>query len=220
MGDTLDHSLVNPNQLRNYGITVQDNPFADIQTHIATEDESVFIPLQSEGTTIFMETRTPSDLELQTCPHITLTSSSPWDPRAVSFPQPTRLVEEGRLAQRVSQIQSRRSDELTSETDIYDISRLTERLLAEVKVQDVLQDVPERRTFVSKERHPQVSPEELSDRWCIGLQQAKNTIKITTQKGVRSAILPLSRRYRADRVFERPLLRGDFYTDTMDARTR
>jgi hypothetical protein len=90
MGDTLDHSLVNPNQLRSFGITVvQDNPFANIQTHIATEDESVFIPLMSEGTTIFMNTSTLSDLELQTCPHITLTSSSPWDPRAVSFPQPT-----------------------------------------------------------------------------------------------------------------------------------
>jgi hypothetical protein len=39
---------------------------------------------------------------------------------------------------------------------------------------------------------------------------------VTTQHGVRSAILPLSRRYKADRVFERPLLRGHFYTDTVD----
>jgi hypothetical protein len=28
----------------------------------------------------------------------------------------------------------------------------------------------------------------------------------------------LSRRYRADRVVERPLLRGNFYSDTMDGR--
>ena len=46
MDDTLDHSLVNLNQLCNDGITVLDNPFPDIQTHIATEDESVFIPLE------------------------------------------------------------------------------------------------------------------------------------------------------------------------------
>ena len=125
-----------------------------------------------------------------------------------------------------SQIRSRKevfisdNEFATSDFNIYDRSRLTERLIAEVNVTDVLEDVPSRRTFIAKERHPQVSPEELSERWCIGLQQAKNTIKITTQKGVRSAILPLSRRYRADRVFERPLLRGDFYTDTMDARAK
>ena len=28
MGETMDHTLVNPNQLREYGMTVQDNPFA------------------------------------------------------------------------------------------------------------------------------------------------------------------------------------------------
>ena len=28
MGETMDHTLVNPNQLRTYGMTVQDNPFA------------------------------------------------------------------------------------------------------------------------------------------------------------------------------------------------
>ena len=61
---------------------------------------------------------------------------------------------------------------------------------------------------------------ELSERWCIGLAQAINTIKITTQHGVRSATLPLSRRCKADRIFERPLLRGQFYTDTVDGRCK
>ena len=226
MGDSLDHSLVNPNQLRSYGVVVQDNPFDPTQMHISTEDDTTLIPLKADGTTIYMNTRTPSDHELQTCPHVVLTSKAPWDPRAVSFPKPTHLVEEGKLAQRVSQIRSSRSEAFNSDEfaasnlGIYDVSCLTERLIAEVNVTDVMEDVPSRRTFISRDRHSQVSPEELSERWGIGLQQAKNTIKITTQKGVRSAILPLSRRYCADRVFERPLLRGDFYTDTMDARAK
>ena len=101
MGDSLDHSLVNPNQLRSFGISVQDNPFDSTQMHISTEDDMALIPLKSDGTTIYVTTRTPSDLELQTCPHVVLTSKAPWDPRAVSFLQPTRLVEEGKLAQRV-----------------------------------------------------------------------------------------------------------------------
>jgi hypothetical protein len=65
-----------------------------------------------------------------------------------------------------------------------------------------------------------VTAQELSERWFIGLTQARETIKVTTQNVTRSAVLPLSRRYRADRVFEKPLLRGEFYTDTMDGRCK
>ena len=77
-------------------------------------------------------------------------------------------MEEGKLAQRVNQIKSERTrlhdDFVTSDFEIYDMSRLTERLIAEVNVAEVPDvDVPSRRTFVSKERHSQVSPEELSD---------------------------------------------------------
>ena len=99
-------------------------------------------------------------------------------------------------------------------------NELATRLLAEVRLDEMLQDVPARRTFTSTERNSDVSAAELSERWGIGLLQAQNTIRITTQKGTRSAILPLSRRYRADRVYERPLLRGDYYTDTMDGRCK
>jgi hypothetical protein len=52
------------------------------------------------------------------------------------------------------------------------------------------------------------------------LKQAENTIKVTTQLATRSATMSLSRRYRADRVFENPLLRGQFYTDTLDGRCK
>ena len=40
------------------------------------------------------------------------------------------------------------------------------------------------------------------------------TLLATTQNGVRSAILPLSRRYRADRMYNTKRLRGKFATDT------
>ena len=223
MGDELNHSLINPNQLRHYGVTVQDNPFHGDEVHIATEDEELFIPLTSSGTTIFANTRTPTPKELQESTHVHLTSKAPWNPHDVCFPEPTRLVEEGRMANRIGKLQCRKrsADELCDECfDIYNTDKLVERLIAEVRVEETMNDVPTRRTFVLNERHSQVNASELSDRWCIGLAQATNTIRVTTQKGIRSAILPLSRRYRADRVFERPLLRGRFYTDTLDARTK
>ena len=60
------------------------------------------------------------------------------------------------------------------------------RMISEIRVDnpfEVGEDVPLRRTFVSNERHPQVTPEDLSERWGIGLTNARNIIRVTTQEG-------------------------------------
>ena len=221
MGEQMNHSLVNPNQMRHYGITVQDNPFSSTQMHLQTEDAEFVLPLHSDGTTLFWDSRTPTDKELHECRHVELTSSAEWNPREVSFPEPMTRVDEGILQYRVNSIQCRDADVRDNkDTVLLSTTGLAERLIAEVRVTDIHSDVPIRRTFISKERHIGVSAAELSERWGIGLAQAANTIKVTTQMGTRSAILPISRRYKADRIFERPLLRGHFYTDTMDGRVK
>ena len=51
-----------------------------------------------------------------------------------------------------------------------------------------------------------MSCEQLSERWNIGLHHARQTLKVTTKRGVRSAILPLSQR--------------KFYTDTLFGRCK
>ena len=38
IGDQMEHSLLNPNQLRHFGVTVQDNPFADAPLYISSEN--------------------------------------------------------------------------------------------------------------------------------------------------------------------------------------
>ena len=37
MGEQLKHTLINPNQLRAFGVTVQDNPFSEAPIFISTE---------------------------------------------------------------------------------------------------------------------------------------------------------------------------------------
>ena len=229
MGDILDHSLINPNQLRAHGVTVQDNPYDAVAMHISCADHDFIHSLRADGTTIYFDSRTPTSHELATCPHIALTSSREWNPRDVQFPEPTHHLEEGR---HISNIQRTLHsdgpptpfDLTTNHIDDRAISRIiTERLLAEVRVNgehEEAADIPLPKTFATSKRHSSVTAEELSERWSIGLAQAHDTIRVTTQNCTRSAVLPLSRRYRADRVFEKPLLRGDFYTDTMDARTK
>ena len=67
MGKTMDHTLVNPNQLRAYGMTVQDNPFAEALIFIAIEDHDFMLLLSSKGTILGVTAITPTDKEIQTC---------------------------------------------------------------------------------------------------------------------------------------------------------
>ena len=48
-------------------------------------------------------------------------------------------------------------------------------------------------TFQSSQRHSMVDASSLSDRWVISVAQAVFTLKATTQKYIRSALLPLAR---------------------------
>ena len=50
--------------------------------------------------------------------------------------------------------------------------------VSEVEVQDVIAA----HTFESKEKHTSVTPQDLSECWCIGLGQATETLKRTTQR--------------------------------------
>jgi hypothetical protein len=64
---------------------------------------------------------------------------------------------------------------------------------SERRISATIMDVPSQRTFISKSRHSSVTVEEISERWSIGLAQSRQTLRVTTQKGIRSVILPLSR---------------------------
>ena len=218
MGKHLNHCLLNPNQLRHHGVTVQDNPYAEQSMHLTSHDEKFVLPMKADGAVIYFDGRTPTDHELAHCRHVTLSSRAAWNPRDVQFPTPTHHVEE-----EMYNISATTMFDLTTVGDSRHISQMiTERLLSEIRVDGnaTAVDVPVPRTFATGKRHSDVSAQELSERWFIGIAQAYETIKVTTQNYTRSAILPLSRRYRADRIYEKPLLRGDYYTDTMDGRCK
>ena len=76
-------------------------------------------------------------------------------------------------------------------------------------------EVPSRKTLISHERHCNVTSDLLAELWHIGPRRARATIDATTQNGVRSTILPLSRRYRSDRMYNIEKVRGRFATDTI-----
>ena len=47
---------------------------------------------------------------------------------------------------------------------------------SEHSISATITDVPGQRTFVSKEQHSAVTPEQLSKQWSIGLAQSKQTL--------------------------------------------
>ena len=89
----MDHTSVNPYQMRHFGIKVQDNPYNDAPIYLMTEDGDFSLPLDVQGTNIVTDTRTPTEEELQTCNHISLSSQHPWDPHRLRFPHPSRTVQ-------------------------------------------------------------------------------------------------------------------------------
>ena len=83
--------------------------------------------------------------------------------------------------------------------------------------QSYIKEIP---TFQSTGRHTDTQHEYLSQRWHISVSQAIKTLKHTTHKLLRSAIIPLSRRYWSDQMFDWKTLSGKWSTDTMDRRSK
>ena len=138
MGDRMDHTLINLNQLWAYGLTVQYSPFSDSPIFISTEANKFVLPLSSKGTILGVTTRTQTEAELQRCPHVLLLSEHEWDPQNVCFPKALRAVKEevSRTVRAVPTKEEYNHDESNNDTEnrLLDIGELSQRLIAHVKV--------------------------------------------------------------------------------------
>lgn len=200
-GAKLDHSLINPNQVRSYGIPFWDNPF-DKERGLRIEvEETVTIDMETRGTKVRFESRAPTDSELNECLHLQLTSKAAWNPSKVL------------LSEVCTNLHGPTGDDVLSQNLIPRIAEVS-------RYDDSLEDLPTRQTYTSTERHAKISAEVLADRFAIGIERARRTLRATLQRGVRSAILPIGRRYRADRQFRIKRLTGKFATDTLWSKTR
>ena len=69
-GTKLDHYLINPNQVRSYGLNFRDNPF-DKEKGLRIElDDSVDITMQKIETEVYFRTRSPTEEEMRDCSKI------------------------------------------------------------------------------------------------------------------------------------------------------
>ena len=182
-GNKLDHSLINPNQLRNYGIKVNDNPY-DISNSLGIiANDEVLIQMHTRGTKIQFETRVPTTQELNECLKIDMTSPIPWEPSQVCMQEIIRPV---------SHISSVTYDEVirkhkyinpaSDEAHMHEINpclnRLRECSIAKITASSLstnenIMDLSPRKTFVSTDRHTTVTAEAMADNFLIVPDRAK-----------------------------------------------
>jgi hypothetical protein len=233
-GEKLDHTLINPNQVRSYGIPFWDNPFDPTRSLSIDVNDDFHIPLRSVGTKLMFASRVPTTTELETCEHIPMTSSAPWNPGEVAMLQAThqggrtthpwkrQVATVDSAHDRYEYVETSSDDALIDSIDpslvrlgdLLHTKRRQQQTMSQVDTVYDQTDVPSRRTFVSEERHAKVTAEAVAEKFGISIPRAQRTLRVTTQRGVRSAILPIARRYRADRMFSVKRLQGKFATDT------
>ena len=84
-GKNLGHSLINPNQIRHFGIDLWDNAY-DRNHDLSIEvDDTLNVEMTYEGTKCQFKSRAPTQEELSTCPHYDMTSKRTWNPSEVQI---------------------------------------------------------------------------------------------------------------------------------------
>lgn len=210
-GEKMGHSLLNQNQIRYHirhqgGYLNDDFTREDEHLGIQVSADGLFIPFDIKGTAIGFESRTPTHREIEDLPSAVLTSGAPWEPQKVHLRQ-TRAQE-----------RAPRSHRIIGEAD----SAL--RSISSVLTPEAFDSVaditdPQVSEIQSTERHSRHTPESVSRKWQIGLETARKVIRVTTQKGVRTALHPLTRRYRVDHIdLYRRKLDVQVYTDNLKSK--
>ena len=86
------HTLINMNQCRHFEAKLQHNPYReDCPMSIESPDGEFDTCLQSVGTVMFLDTWFPMQGDLESYPHIELTSCQHWNPHKIEFPLKTIL---------------------------------------------------------------------------------------------------------------------------------
>ena len=234
-GSRMEKSLINPYQCRYYGIQLCNDPTDPHRDLGIQANETTFIPLEMAGSICGLITRYPTNDEMENCRHIELSNPHHWDPSTnlfqISLMRAEMIHDERSICQLEgisvgsSPITAIIDDEPIHEYDwaMASISLgLHQDILAKQIVSNVkVRKVNDQYSTITKDRHHGISAELISRKWGIGIEKACQTLKCTTQLSIRSAILPLTRRYRTDLMSQQlRRLSTTWYTDTLFAKEK
>jgi hypothetical protein len=219
-GTQLPNLLLNPNQLHAFGVDVNDNLFA-LKQDLGIQCNKAFIRCDTLGTIVHFESRVLTEWEMKHLPMILLTGDQ-WDPLdELMYPeQKSHEYMEMRTIQSLTSGMTRRKimslkrneakaqieeygevkHELHKISSVYSIKNFRECLIGAVNIATTyradINKVEERRKVagvITNDQHSNVTPKEQSRKWNIGIQTANDTLGVTTQHGVRTALHPMTR---------------------------
>ena len=146
------------------------------EPHTRKEDHEFMLPLSSKGTILGINTRNPTNKELQMCPHVTCLSANECDTHNVCIPKSARTVEE-EISRNIGTVMreggspglTKTDSDRNSVSQIYDIGAMIRRMMGSVKVvlkpsrnvsetKTVVKYVPQAKEFQLKRLYSTVSP--------------------------------------------------------------
>lgn len=83
-GKKLSMSLLNPNQIRHFGLVVSDDP-TDKSREFGIVGDDFSVPFEMSGTTVLFKSHVPTQWEMENCRIIELTADTPWNPSEVTI---------------------------------------------------------------------------------------------------------------------------------------
>jgi hypothetical protein len=232
MGDLLDYSLLCPNQLRHNNIIAEDVP-CHLAPNPQTATHSITILLQLNGVVSYFVTRSPTSQELEDCAWIMMTSDVEWDPHSDSFMLNERAVKAHNSFTHISD-----RSLLTVHAHWYapDVTNMSLAAISQTLTDDTYNEsisnaieIPYNKAIQLASQHTSlwtgmITKEKLAELWGIPLHMAAQTLRVTTQKGIRNAIHPITRRFATKqsrlRYNQLASRHGRFYTDTFFSSTK
>ena len=236
---SMPHNLLCPMQLRDHGLTVNDEPkymalnpteehhaitFCD---HNTQGGGPLCIPLELHGVTSYFPSRKPTNEEYENTPEdlcVELTAEAPdWDPASKAFLQQEEamLHAGGRLKDPVESWGLKRTVSILHTTPQ---SEIPEFHLCDAVHSHVLASIdgysPRTVALVtSRVRRPCIQAAKLAKNWVIGLETTTRTVEATTQRCLRTVLHnSLSRRFRTNnRQLRYRKLMHEVFTDTLES---
>ena len=216
---------------------------------IHVPSDQLTIPFTLDGVVAGFDTRVPTQEELDdTSLHVELTSDVEWIPTSFALLLAEEESTTDHVNGRVSSLQTRREKVLASKGIKHRIKCCLQTLsdtqaLFEVELANEVNmlstddpvlnriaalktggdDSPNRRTFAIRtgDTSSDVTPENVAKRWMIGVETARTTLNVTTQRGIRSIPNPATRRFKTQMAHLRyPRIRGMFYADIMEPKVK
>jgi hypothetical protein len=163
MGDSMEHTLICPNQARFNGVVIDDVPRHlspnKSSTHsIFFPNENVQIPLCLNGVISCFPTCFPTDKEIQDCKWLIVTNDLPWEPSSDHFAEQELLYHDD-------------AHPVTHDRDVYSLSSIIHRNIGALNTESRKLSTPDSEIARTFNCSPAI---------------AQKTRLVTTQKGIRS----------------------------------